>query len=302
VEKSYNGIIVVNKPMEMTSHDVVAIIRKTLGYKKIGHTGTLDPMATGVLPICIGNGTKVVDFIMEKKKSYICELTFGTQTDTQDKWGKVTSSKAIPELRQGFIEDTLQTFLGDIYQIPPMYSALKVNGQKLVDLARQGLVVDREPRIRTIYDIKLLDVGHQTIKFEVLCSKGTYIRTLCEDISVKIGTVGHMSSLVRTMSEPFLLSDSFDIEWLRKDPTNIINNLLPLEYALSDMPIIEVPTQDDYLKKITNGVKLNYSNWLKNEKIYRSNQFYRIYYGGIFYGIAEKKDSGIFMKKLFMTR
>ena len=148
-----NGVIVINKPQNMTSHDVVAILRRKLKTKKIGHTGTLDPMATGVLPVCIGKSTKIVDFLMDRKKGYACEMVLGSATDTQDCWGTITERSELPIPSEHEILKTIESFVGEIDQIPPMYSALKVGGEKLVDLARQGIVIERAPRRRTIYSI-----------------------------------------------------------------------------------------------------------------------------------------------------
>ena len=166
-----NGVIIINKPQDMTSHDVVAIMRKRLQTKKIGHTGTLDPMATGVLPICVGKATKIVDFLMDRKKAYHCEMKLGSATDTQDQWGTITDLADASQLSIEEIESAVLSFVGEISQIPPMYSALKVGGEKLVDLARQGIVIDREARTRTIHAIDNIVVRQQTISFDVICSK-----------------------------------------------------------------------------------------------------------------------------------
>ena len=188
-----DGLILINKQKGFTSHDVVNVIRKKLNTKKVGHTGTLDPNATGVLPILIGKGTKISKYLMEHDKTYIATLKLGEKTDTGDSEGQVIEEKSIPkDLRKEDINDVLQSFLGKQKQLPPMYSAIKINGKKLYEYAREGKEVKIEPRNIEIYKIELLEYQNNKIKFEVECSKGTYIRTLCEDISQKLGTVGYM--------------------------------------------------------------------------------------------------------------
>ena len=191
-----DGLILINKQKGFTSHDVVNVIRKKLNTKKVGHTGTLDPNATGVLPILIGKGTKISKYLMEHDKTYIATLKLGEKTDTGDSEGQVIEEKSIPkDLRKEDINDVLQSFLGKQKQLPPMYSAIKINGKKLYEYAREGKEVKIEPRNIEIYKIELLEYQNNKIKFEVECSKGTYIRTLCEDISQKLGTVGYMEVL-----------------------------------------------------------------------------------------------------------
>lgn len=192
-----DGLILINKQKGFTSHDVVNVIRKKLNTKKVGHTGTLDPNATGVLPILIGKGTKISKYLMEHDKTYIATLKLGEKTDTGDSEGQVIEEKSIPkDLRKEDINDVLQNFFGKQKQVPPMYSAIKINGKKLYEYAREGKEVKLEAREIEIYKIELLEYQNNKIKFEVECSKGTYIRTLCEDIAKKLGTVGDRKSVV----------------------------------------------------------------------------------------------------------
>lgn len=292
-----NGVIIIDKPVDMTSHDVVAIMRRKLKTKKIGHTGTLDPMATGVLPICIGKATKIVDFLMDQKKTYQCTMNFGSATDTQDRWGEVTMTGDCSGLDEGKIKDAILSFIGEIHQIPPMYSALKVNGEKLVDLARKGIVVEREARIRTIHNIENIVVRQHTASFSVTCSKGTYIRTLCHDIGLKLGCYGHMTELRRTASEPFLIGNAVILEDLTLE--NLGNHIITIEKALDWMPIILLPANSELLKQVQNGVRIKLDQYVK-EPMDAKDKFYRVFIEDQFYGLAEKVENGIFMKKLMI--
>lgn len=292
-EKS--GVIVINKPQQMTSHDVVAIVRRTLKTKKVGHTGTLDPMATGVLPVCLGKATKIVDFLTDRKKAYRCEMRLGSATDTQDVWGRVTDEGDTTALTEALIRTAVESFIGEIDQIPPMFSALKVGGRKLVDLAREGIEIEREPRKRFIYAIENLSIDGECLSFTVTCSKGTYVRTLCHDIGLKLGCYGHMTSLERILSEPFTLDMAVDVEQL--SPELVAERLIPIETALDWMPKIILPTQVQLMKDVSNGVSTDFSAYCDN---LQQAEFYRIYFGETFYGIAERREQGIFMKKLMI--
>ena len=195
-----NGIINVYKEAGFTSHDVVAKLRGILHQKKIGHTGSLDPAATGVLPVCCGKVTKVCELLTDKEKSYRAVCKLGVITDTQDTTGTVLQTKDISGVTQDELSDTIQSFVGDIMQIPPMYSAIKVGGRKLYELAREGKEIERKPRPVTIYaiDIKDIDLENGSFTMDVTCSKGTYIRTLCHDIGEKLGVGAAMDQLLRT--------------------------------------------------------------------------------------------------------
>ena len=293
-----NGVIIINKPQDMTSHDVVAIMRKRLQTKKIGHTGTLDPMATGVLPICVGKATKIVDFLMDRKKAYHCEMKLGSATDTQDQWGTITDLADASQLSIEEIESAVLSFVGEISQIPPMYSALKVGGEKLVDLARQGIVIDREARTRTIHAIDNIVVRQQTISFDVICSKGTYIRTLCHDIGLKLNCFGHMTALTRTFTEPFYLDRAiapFDV-----DLDSIGPYVISIEEALAFLPSINVKTGHRIIEKVKNGVRIDFSKYLTIAQNDSEDRLYKIYIEHAFWGIGEKTEQGIFMKKVLI--
>ena len=195
-----NGVLIVDKEKGMTSFDVIRQIKreKKDNKIKIGHIGTLDPMATGVLPILLGEATKLSDYLMEHDKDYVAILKLGEKRSTGDQEGDIVETADIPEFDENKIKEVLNSFIGKSEQIPPMYSALKVNGKKLYELARQGIEVERKPRIIEITKIELISINGNEVKFKVTCSKGTYIRTLCEDIAKKLGTVGYMADLRRT--------------------------------------------------------------------------------------------------------
>ncbi len=288
-----NGVVVIDKQQEYTSHDVVAIMRRKLQTKKIGHTGTLDPMATGVLPVCIGRATKIVDFLMDRKKSYTCEMRLGSATDTQDQWGSVTSQCDFFDLSELEIIEVIQSFIGEIDQMPPMYSALKIGGEKLVDLARQGITVERETRKRTIFAIDNIVVRHHTISFDVTCSQGTYIRTLCHDIGNKLGCDAHMTALNRTMTEPFDLSQAISLDTLSLD--NVKEHLISIEDALSWMPSVTIKGSEKLNTLVKNGVPIDFSRFLKETL---SEAIYKIYIDKTFWGIAEQTSDGLYMKKV----
>ena len=203
-----NGVLNVNKEKGYTSHDVVAKLRGITHQKKIGHTGTLDPAATGVLPVCLGKATKLCDMLTDKDKVYEAVLLLGISTDTQDISGTVLKEQETADLDESQVEEAILSFRGSYDQIPPMYSALKVNGKKLYELAREGKTVERKPRRVTISEIEILSMELPRARIRVECSKGTYIRTLCHDIGEKLGCGGCMEKLIRTRVDRFTIGDS----------------------------------------------------------------------------------------------
>lgn len=240
-----NGIINIYKEKGFTSHDVVAKLRGITRQKKIGHTGTLDPDATGVLPVCLGNATKLCDLLTDKDKEYETVLLLGKVTDTQDITGEVLKESAV-RVTEEQVKDVVNSFIGPIEQIPPMYSALKVNGKKLYELAREGKVIERKPRPITIYDItileiKLTDECHE-IRLKINCSKGTYIRTLCHDIGEALGCGGCMKSLVRTKVSKFLLEDAITLEEVQKlqQEDKLVEQVIPVADMFPQHPKLYV--------------------------------------------------------------
>jgi len=283
----YNGIINVYKEKGFTSHDVVAKLRGILKQKKIGHTGTLDPDATGVLPVCLGNATKLCDMFTEKTKAYECTMLLGVTTDTQDISGEIISKCTIDKLEsldEETVKEAVLSFVGEYDQIPPMYSALKVNGVKLYDLARQGITVEREPRRITIFAIDIKQISLPEVVMEVTCSKGTYIRTLCNDIGEKLGTGACMKELVRTKSGSFNIEESIKLEDIQKytDENTIDSYVISTEKALSIYDRLE--TLPDADKLLYNGNPLPMDKVVKGSDT--KGELYRVYDSkGTFYGL-----------------
>ena len=208
-----NGIVIVDKPQEWTSQDVTARLRRVFNTRRIGHGGTLDPMATGVLPVFVGRATRGVEFFEHAEKTYETVLRLGMTTDTEDTTGTILSESEV-SVTQEQLEAVLEQFRGEILQIPPMYSALKVNGQKLCDLARKGREVERQPRPITIHELTLLETGENTLRLRVRCSKGTYIRTLCKDIGQALGCGGCMQELRRTSAGEYTIEEAVPLQEL----------------------------------------------------------------------------------------
>ncbi len=252
-----NGIINVNKPLGITSHDVVYRLRKLLGIKKIGHTGTLDPDASGVLPMCIGKGTKLAELLTASDKQYLAEMTLGAITDTQDKSGEVLETFPV-NVTEDEILAAVKSFVGEIEQTPPMYSAVKIDGKKLYELARKGKTVERKPRNVTINDIEIknIDLENKTVTMLVDCTKGTYIRTLCEDIGKRLGCGGYMSALTRTRSGRFKIEDSYTLEQIEeKLLNNDLSFFISVEEAIPEFPKIVLAEKN--AKKVQYGIKIS---------------------------------------------
>lgn len=208
-----DGIVIVDKPQGWTSQDVTARLRRVFGTRRIGHGGTLDPMATGVLPVFVGRATRAVEFFEHAEKTYETVLRLGITTDTEDMTGTVLTEENV-SFTEEQLQETLAAFRGEILQVPPMYSALKVNGQKLCDLARKGKIVERQPRPITIHELTLVERGENTLRLRVRCSKGTYIRTLCKDIGEKLGCGGCMESLRRVAAGEYTIDEAVPLQTL----------------------------------------------------------------------------------------
>ena len=262
-DRNISGILVIDKPQGVTSHDMVGLCRKLYGTRKVGHAGTLDPMATGVLVMLIGRAAKASDFLLEKVKTYETTLRFGYATDTQDITGEIIASSD-KRPTKGELESILPSFRGEILQVPPMYSALKRDGQKLYDLARKGIEIEREARPVTIHALELTDfrdtAPHIEADLTVTCSKGTYIRTLCTDIGEATGALGTMAALRRTKAGMFTLDNAVTPDRLKEmDEAERDALLLPVEDAFADLPAVKLPAffaklahcgQQIYQKKI----------------------------------------------------
>lgn len=230
-----SGIININKPQDWTSHDCVAVMRRVLGIKRIGHTGTLDPMATGVLPICIGTAARIMEYLDLDFKTYVCQMQLGLESDTLDIWGNITGEKDASHLTEEEIRKAFVPFKGMISQIPPKYSALKVNGKKLYQYARDGQEVEIRPREVFIRDLQIqnINLAEKTITWQVTCSKGTYIRSICRDIGDILGCGAVMTALCRTSSGSFQLEDAMDIRTVKEmDPEEVKKKILPPDFPL----------------------------------------------------------------------
>lgn len=252
----YNGIINVYKEKGYTSFDVVARMRGICGQKKIGHTGTLDPDAEGVLPVCLGKATKVCDMLTDSDKVYRAVMQLGIETDTQDLTGTVLSACEVPVLTETEIRDVIRTFQGKIMQVPPMYSALKVNGKKLCDLARAGVTVERKARPVTIYKIQVENIALPYVTMTVSCSKGTYIRTLCHDIGQKLGCGAAMKSLVRLQAAGYRMEDAYKLDTLQeyKEAGILKDVVTPIEHVFEVYPVLTAKPEFDIMLK--NGNKM----------------------------------------------
>jgi len=288
-----NGVINVNKPAAMTSFDVIAILRKTLNMKKIGHTGTLDPDATGVLPVCVGKATKLVEMLTANNKQYEAEVKLGIITDTQDISGNVIKSSEINICYEDII-NAVNGFIGEQKQIPPMYSAIKIGGKKLYELAREGKTAEREPREITISNISVTSFNKQDNTFEMIvdCSKGTYIRTLANDIGEKLGCGAALSKLNRTMSGRFSLDNAYTLdqisEMVKKDNLSF---MIPLDEVMDEYEKVILAEKNAY--KLRNGIPINVEGleFGKEYRIYDETK--------IFLAIARKEKENLKILKTF---
>ena len=270
-----DGVIVINKQTGCTSHDIVYKVKKLLN-EKVGHTGTLDPMAEGVLPILVGKGTLVSKYLINHDKKYIATLQLGIKTDTADSEGKIIEEQPvdIEKLTENYICNVFKTFIGKQEQLPPMYSAIKVHGKKLYEYARKGQNVEIQPRQIEIYNMKLLDINIQEkqIKFEISCGKGTYIRSVCEDIAKKLDTVGYMLKLKRTQVGKFNIEKSITIKELKENIEDIEflkENFISIERLFENKGKLIVPNIKK--KHFLNGVKITQKNEDGIYRIYTEN-------------------------------
>lgn len=250
-----DGILSVNKEAGYTSNDVIAVLRGILRMKKIGHTGTLDPGATGVLPVCLGKATKAAELLTAAEKEYEAELVFGFETDTQDLSGKVTRSGAYVFSESRF-QEAVRELTGEIWQTPPMYSALKIGGVRLYDLAREGKEVERQPRRIRIEEIQVKSLNEKGARIRVRCSKGTYIRTLVEDLGRKTGYLACMTSLCRLRSGPFVLEESLRLEEIQRlrQEGRLEEKILPIDRMFEQLPSYRIRQEQE--KRLQNGNSL----------------------------------------------
>lgn len=296
-----DGIINVYKEKGYTSFDVVAKLRGILKTRKIGHTGTLDPDAEGVLPVCVGRATRLCDLLTDKDKAYRAVLRLGVTTDTQDMSGNVIKTSEV-NCTVDEVVAALNGMVGKISQIPPMYSAIKVGGERLYDLARKGIEVERKPREVEIYDIEILDITLPTVTFEVSCSKGTYIRTICHDVGDKLKVGGAMESLVRIKAAGFEIKDAYTLSELEKkrDEDKLDEVYMPIDQALLDYPAFYcIPDADRFLK---NGNRLKLNEIISETESVLNGRSRAYFSDGTFAGIYEylKDEEEFKAVKLFV--
>ncbi len=292
-----SGIININKEIGISSNKCVSLVKKALNTRKVGHTGTLDLEAYGVLPIVIGKATRVSDYLMDEKKEYITEAIFGKRTDTLDYSGEVLETSDLKFSEEKLLKN-MESFKGEISQIPPMYSAIKVNGQKLYDLAREGIDIERKSREVSIYGFELLEFDFPKAKFKITCSKGTYIRTLIDDLGEKLGSFAYVSSLCRSKVGDFNIEDSIKSqELLSMDKEDILAKLKAVDYALNSYKKVVLP--ESFFKQATNGMTMRVDEYYGDELV-------RVYVKDEFIGLAKasKNHEQNFLKmdKVFYER
>ena len=290
-----NGVLNIFKNKGMTSFDVVSRVRKIANEKKVGHTGTLDPEAEGVLPVCIGKATKIIDYIMDSEKGYSVKFKLGIKTTTYDLEGEVLEERDTSSLTEKEVEEAINSFKGEYSQVPPMFSALKKNGVRLYDLARKGIEVEREGRNIKIYNIENINIELPYVSMDVTCSKGTYIRSLCYDIGEKLNVFATMTELKRFKTSFFSEYDSINIDDLNKE--NIKEHLISIEEALKNYP--EIYLTKGYDKLIINGVRVADKRFTKN--IVENDILYKVYdENKKFLGLGRKNKEGFKMEKLLI--
>ena len=292
-----SGILNVNKEVGISSNKCVSLVKKALNTRKVGHTGTLDLEAYGVLPIVIGKATRVSDYLMDDKKEYITEAVFGKRTDTLDYSGEVLDTSDIVFDKDQLLE-VMEGFKGEITQIPPMYSAIKVNGQKLYDLARNGVEIERKVRKVNIYEFELLEYEFPKAKFKITCSKGTYIRTLIDDLGDKLGSFAYVDSLCRSKVGDFFIENSVKSQdLLSMDKDQLLSKLKPVDFALSSYKKVALP--NTYYKQAINGMTMLVENYYGDELV-------RVYIGDEFIGLAKSSIGNdrnfLKMDKVFYER
>ena len=291
-----NGILNIFKPKGMSSFDVVRVVKKVAKTGKVGHTGTLDPEATGVLPVCIGRATKIIDYIMDSEKVYEVTFKLGIRTTTYDLEGEVLEERDPSNLRNEDILGVIKEFIGEYSQVPPMYSALKKNGVRLYELARQGIEVEREGRLIKIYNIEDIKINNPYVSMKVTCSKGTYIRSLCYDIGERLGVFATMTELNRSKTSVFSQEKSININDLTEE--NISDHIVTIEKALSKYEAITV--HGKYVKLLVNGVRVADNRFTKDKII--NNRLYRVYdENNNFIGLGERNNAGFKIEKLLIT-
>ena len=292
-----DGIINVNKPAGWTSQDVCTKLRHVLHIKKIGHTGTLDPMATGVLPVCVGKATRIIEYYDRDPKSYHASMKLGIRTDTLDITGKILETSGYEEVSEKAVREAFKAYTGNVRQIPPKYSALKINGKRAYDLAREGKDFEIKPREIIIYDneVTRIDLERGEIEFDVTCSKGTYIRTICDDIGSDLGCGAVMTALTRTASGYFRIEDSYTVEEIMEAEDPLVKLLIPADITLEKLG--KIALNDNRITAFLNGN----SSWGNGFRITQPSSFdvlYRVYGNNAFLGVGAVENGSLVPKKV----
>ena len=277
-----SGVLLIDKPQGMTSQQVVSKVKYLLksdvhDSKKAGHTGTLDPMATGLLPICLGEATKFSHYQLDAVKSYQAIIKLGEQTDTGDAEGEIIATSPVPHVTQAMLQSVTEQFLGEIMQVPPMYSALKKDGKKLYELAREGIEVERAARPLTIYELSLTPLSDQQLQLTVTCSKGTYVRVLAEDIAKALGTLGHLTALRRIQTGDFEIANAITLaDFAALDVAARFDKLLAVDACVHSLPSLVL--DDSQSKRIQQGQRLNVkATMLTHQLNLTANQTFRLF-------------------------
>ena len=292
-----DGIINVNKPAGWTSQDVCTKLRHVLHIKKIGHTGTLDPMATGVLPVCVGKATRIIEYYDRDSKSYHASMKLGIRTDTLDITGRILETSGYEEVSEKAVREAFKAYTGNVRQIPPKYSALKINGKRAYDLAREGKDFEIKPREIIIYDneVTRIDLERGEIEFDVTCSKGTYIRTICDDIGSDLGCGAVMTALTRTASGYFRIEDSYTVEEIMEAEDPLVKLLIPADITLEKLG--KIALNDNRITAFLNGN----SSWGNGFRITQPSSFdvlYRVYGNDAFLGVGAVENGSLVPKKV----
>ena len=286
-----NGVVIINKPQGKTSHDVVYAARRIFKTKRVGHTGTLDPLATGVLPVCIGNATRAADMLLESEKRYTAVMELGKRSDTLDSEGNILSTNEV-NVTEDDVYKAVSGFEGEIEQLPPMYSAIKKNGRKLYELAREGIEVEREKRRITIYSTEVLKIDLPFVTIDVRCSKGTYIRSLCDDIGSALGCGAVMTELERTYTAGFSIDEAVTLDELdaMENPADV---LIPTDRLFCSYPEIHLNEKQE--RSIVNGVRMT---WRRGKE----GETYRVYGAdGRFLCVSRLEDMRLILVKSFWS-
>jgi len=295
-----DGVLLINKLERLTSHDVVARVRRMFRTRKVGHAGTLDPFATGLLVLCLGKATRIVEYLVGWDKEYIATMRLGISTDTQDLTGQTIVTRPIPELSQVELHNVFADFVGTIQQVPPMFSAKKVDGKRLYALARQGKTVARAARQVTIHALEIMNVALPDVQFRVTCSSGTYVRTLAHDLGEALKCGAHLTTLMRTRVGAFSLEDAYAFKQLAHitDRVELTQILVPMDYALAFFPAVTL--NNDLAEKILHGVRLEFTDnggemtGCDTTKMPQMDQMCRLYSEhGVFLGLGQWMQGNI---------